>query len=84
MPRENYQKGLDERCRLAAEQVVRELVADQNAETSTAGGTELAAALDEVSRALLTVRDLERVGDHAVNIAARSLYMIESDDELIY
>ena len=33
---------------------------------------------------LLTVRDLERVGDHAVNIAARTLYMVETDDELIY
>ena len=40
--------------------------------------------LDEISRALLAVRDLERVGDHGVNIAARTLYMIESDDELIY
>jgi phosphate transport system protein len=29
-------------------------------------------------------RDLERVGDHAVNIAARTLYMVESDPELIY
>jgi phosphate transport system protein len=38
----------------------------------------------EVSRVLLTVRDLERVGDHAVNIAARTLYMTESDAELIY
>ncbi|MFB6271059.1 MAG: phosphate transport system regulatory protein PhoU, partial [Halobacterium sp.] len=25
-----------------------------------------------------------RVGDHAVNIAARTLYMVEKDDELIY
>ena len=38
----------------------------------------------EVSRLLLTVRDLERVDDHAVNVAARTLYMIENDDELIY
>ncbi len=74
---------LDERCRLAAEQVVRELVADRSVE-SAAGEDAFAAELDEVSRALLTVRDLERVGDHGVNIAARSLYMIESDDELIY
>jgi len=45
----------------------------------------LADALDDVSRALLAIRDLERVvGDHAVNIAARTLFMIESDDELIY
>jgi phosphate transport system protein len=42
------------------------------------------ALMDDVSRLLLTIRDLERVGDHAVNIAARTLYMIENDDELIY
>ena len=40
--------------------------------------------LDEVSTQLLTIRDLERVGDHAVNIAARTLYMVENDEELIY
>lgn len=40
--------------------------------------------LDAVSRTLLTIRDVERVGDHAVNVAARTLYMLERDDELIY
>lgn len=38
----------------------------------------------EVSRFLSTIRDLERIGDHAVNISARILYMIESDNKLIY
>ncbi|TKX52019.1 phosphate transport system regulatory protein PhoU, partial [Halorubrum sp. SP3] len=42
------------------------------------------ATMRNVSRLLLTIRDLERVGDHAVNIAARSLYMIENDDALLY
>ncbi|APW99473.1 phosphate transport system regulatory protein PhoU [Halobiforma lacisalsi AJ5] len=40
--------------------------------------------LEDVERLLLTIRDLERVGDHAVNIAARTLYMVENDDELIF
>jgi len=40
--------------------------------------------MDDVSRLLLTVRDLERVGDHAVNICARTVYMIDSDAGLIY
>jgi phosphate transport system protein len=40
--------------------------------------------MTDVSRLLLTIRDLERVGDHGVNIAARTLYMVENDDELIY
>ena len=80
---------LDERCRLASEAVVRDLLeadrerveADRTVETDA---DELAVALDDVSRALLAVRDVERVGDHAVNIAARALYMVENDDELIY
>ena len=40
--------------------------------------------LEDVSRTLLTIRDVERVGDHAVNVAARTLYMVENNDELIY
>jgi phosphate transport system protein len=40
--------------------------------------------LQDASRVLLTVRDLERVGDHAVNIAARTFYMVENDDELLW
>ncbi|GAA0522262.1 phosphate transport system protein [Halorubrum aquaticum] len=82
---------LDERCRQASEAVVRDLLEADRArvEANRSGESdpdseELAGALDEVSRALLAVRDLERVGDHAVNIAARALYMIENDDELIY
>ncbi len=79
---------LDERCRRASEAVMRGLL-EEDRRTAANGAAEpgsnhLADALDDVSRALLAVRDLERVGDHAVNIAARTLYMIESDDELIY
>ncbi|EMA65155.1 phosphate uptake regulator, PhoU [Halorubrum aidingense JCM 13560] len=80
---------LDERCRRASEAVIRSLLEADRARAATNGTAEpepdhLADALDDVSRALLAVRDLERVGDHGVNIAARTLYMIESDDELIY
>jgi phosphate transport system protein len=39
--------------------------------------------VDDVSTILLAVRDLERVSDHAVNIAARTLYMTEGDDSLL-
>ncbi|ELZ37856.1 phosphate uptake regulator, PhoU [Halorubrum saccharovorum DSM 1137] len=82
----------DERCRRASEAVVRELLeADRARNESSTGETgddadaeALEASLDEVSRALLAVRDLERVADHAVNVAARTLYMVENDDELIY
>lgn len=86
----------DERCREASEAVVRELLeadrarAEAAAEDGSDGTSDAAdaealeASLDEVSRALLAVRDLERVADHAVNVAARTLYMVENDDELIY
>ncbi len=68
---------IDALCERASEHVVRDLLE-----------TELVASdepnLEDVSRILLTIRDIERVGDHAVNIAARTLYMVENDDELIY
>ncbi|TYL39355.1 phosphate transport system regulatory protein PhoU [Natronococcus pandeyae] len=59
--------------------VVRDLI-----ERELDSPDEIEQVLQDVSRLLLTIRDLERVGDHAVNIAARTLYMVENDDELIY
>jgi phosphate transport system protein len=72
---------VDASCEHASDGVVRNLI-----ETELDGpvDTDVNALMDDVSRLLLTIRDLERVGDHAVNIAARALYMIENDDELIY
>jgi phosphate transport system protein len=73
---------VDERCERASEVVVRDLI-----ETEIGDGTdesEIEDMLQDVSRLLLTVRDLERVGDHAVNISARTLYMVENDDELLF
>jgi phosphate transport system protein len=71
---------VDALCGRASEAVARDLV-EREAATDA---WELERLLDDVSRLLLTVRDLERVADHAVNIAARTLYMVESDPELIY
>jgi len=70
---------LDEECEIASGTVVRELI-----EGEQLGDTEIEPFMEDVSRLLLTIRDLERVGDHAVNIAARALYMIDNNDELIY
>jgi len=70
---------VDDRCEHASQQVVRDLI--ERELDREADPDEL---LQDVSRLLLTIRDLERVGDHAVNIAARTLYMIENDDELLY
>lgn len=69
---------LDTLCQNASDVVVRELVA------SDADQWDMEQRLDDISRLLLTIRDLERIGDHAVNIAARTLYMTDSSDELIY
>nr|WP_058365732.1 phosphate signaling complex protein PhoU [Haloparvum sedimenti] len=69
---------LDALCQHASEAVVRELVAGEP------DRWEIERLLDGISNLLLTIRDLERVGDHAVNIAARTLYATDSDPELIY
>ncbi|SEH52056.1 phosphate uptake regulator, PhoU [Halopenitus malekzadehii] len=71
---------VDELCEAASELVVRDLIQrDQLGSDEDIEGT-----MRDVSRLLLTIRDLERVGDHGVNIAARSLYMIENNDDLLY
>ena len=75
---EDRDDEVDEGCAQAADDLVRDLVY-QNP-TTTPVDTTLASA----QRVLLTIRDLERVGDHAVNVAARTLYMVESDHELLY
>jgi len=77
---------LDDRCARAAETVFADLlgadasagVVDGDAEFGVDGVT------DDATRLLLVLRDLERVGDHAVNVCARTLYATENDTELIY
>ncbi|GAA0208222.1 phosphate signaling complex protein PhoU [Halobaculum roseum] len=70
---------VDALCEDASSAVVRELLEREGVDAE-----DVDELMTDVSRLLLTVRDLERVGDHAVNIAARTLYMVENDDELIY
>jgi phosphate transport system protein len=76
----NQDEAVDELCEDASELVVRDLIQREELDEDT----DVESTMREVQRLLLTIRDLERVGDHAVNIAARSLYMIENDDELLY
>jgi phosphate transport system protein len=73
---------VDERCEDASETVVRDLI--EREIEATPGDSDIEQLMADVSRLLLTIRDIERVGDHAVNIAARTLYMVENDDDLIY
>jgi phosphate transport system protein len=72
---------VDSLCQRASERVVRDLI-EREVETGDSWAVER--LMDDVSRLLLTIRDLERVGDHAVNIAARTHYMVENDDQFIY
>ncbi|AUV83029.1 phosphate transport system regulatory protein PhoU [Salinigranum rubrum] len=71
---------LDGLCERTAETVILDLVET----TETFGDDELTSLLTEVNLILLTLRDIERVGDHAVNIAARSFYMATNRTTLLY
>jgi len=71
---------LDYLCEVASDTVVRELIEHDQLD----GDAEIEAYMEDVSQFLLTIRDIERIGDHSVNIAARALYMIDNNDELIY
>jgi phosphate transport system protein len=72
---------VDAMCERATDAVVRELIETElDRETSD---EDVEGPIQDVSRLLLTVRDLERVGDHAVNAAARTLYMVENDPSLL-
>ena len=89
---------VDAACEAASDLVVRDLIEREGLGDDGVDGVDgvdgddgangddgdVEATMRNVSRLLLTIRDLERVGDHAVNIAARSLYMIENDDALLY
>jgi len=71
---------IDALCQRASQRLVRDLVEREG----DADLWDVEQLLDDVSVLLLTIRDLERVGDHGVNIAARTLYMVENDPELLY
>ena len=68
---------IDRLCGAASDAVIEDLL-------RTEYGDEGMETMDDVSRLLLTIRDLERVADHAVNICARTVYMTDHDPELIY
>ena len=71
---------LDYLCEQASDTVVRELIESEQMQSDA----DIEQFMADVSRFLLTIRDIERIGDHSINIAARALYMIDNNDELIY
>jgi len=76
----NRDDEVDVRCQAAGDRLIRDLLESDPEIDAWA----LEAVLDDVASVLLTIRDIERVGDHAVNIAARTLYALEGEPELIY
>ncbi|MFW6382559.1 MAG: phosphate signaling complex protein PhoU [Haloferacaceae archaeon] len=70
---------VDRRCTAANETVVRDLLSRNHT-----GDVDDEQLMRDVSRLLLTIRDLERVGDHAVNVASRTVYMVDTDTDLLY
>ncbi len=69
---------LDARCQAVNDRVIRTLLS-----LSLEDGEPEPAVLEAALQTFVIVRDLERVGDHAVNVAARTLYALESDEQLL-
>ncbi len=74
---------IDALCHSTSERVVRDLI-ERQAPGGEGDPWDVEQVMDDVSRLLLTIRDLERVADHGVNIAARTLYLVDGNPELIY
>jgi phosphate transport system regulatory protein PhoU len=78
---------IDTRCLHASEVLTRTLIKHADGEdynNTESSAWDIEQALDDVTRLLLTIRDIERIADHAVNISARTLWMINNDSSLIY
>jgi phosphate transport system protein len=69
---------LDAMCAHASRVVTKALIEHEAVDDGSVDGL-----IEDISVLLLTVRDLERIGDHAVNIAARTLYTTEGNDSLL-
>jgi phosphate transport system protein len=69
---------LDAMCAHAGEVITRTLL-----DHDVTDSEEVEGLVADATTLMLLVRDIERVGDHAVNVAARTLYMTESDDSLL-
>jgi phosphate transport system protein len=69
---------LDAMCAHAGEVITRALL-----DHDVTDPEEIEGLVADATTLMLLVRDIERVGDHAVNVAARTLYMTEGDDSLL-
>ena len=71
---------MDEMCEKSTSKILEHLIEKESETLDTDQATSLG---QQVSTELLTIRDLERVADHATNVAARTIYLVTSTRELI-
>lgn len=71
---------MDNMCEESTNRILGHLIEKESKTLTTEEATQLG---QQVSTELLTIRDLERVADHATNIAARTIYLVSSTRELI-
>ncbi|MFW6190703.1 MAG: PhoU domain-containing protein, partial [Candidatus Bipolaricaulota bacterium] len=71
---------MDEMCEESTKEILGHLIAKESETLNTEEATRLGQG---VSTELLAIRDLERVADHATNVAARTIYLLSSTRELI-
>ena len=71
---------MDQMCEKSTNKILSHLIEKESETLDTEEATRLG---QQVSTELLTIRDLERVADHATNIAARTIYLVTSTRELI-
>ncbi len=71
---------MDKMCEESTNKILHHLIKKESKTLTTEQATTLG---QQVLLELLTIRDLERVADHATNIAARTIYLITSERDLI-
>lgn len=71
---------MDDMCEEGTSKILGHLIEKESETLTTEEATQLG---QQVSTELLAIRDLERVADHATNIAARTIYLVSSTRELI-
>ena len=71
---------MDQMCEKITNKILGHLIEKESETLDTEEATRLG---QQVSTELLTIRDLERVADHAANISARTIYLVTSTRELI-
>ncbi|MBS3813388.1 phosphate signaling complex protein PhoU [Candidatus Bipolaricaulota bacterium] len=71
---------MDRMCEENTNKILHHLIKKESTSLSTEEATTLGG---QVLLELLTIRDLERVADHATNIAARTIYLITSERDMI-